>query len=63
MNKKNPLAGALMGGALGGVGGGLLGAGGAATQQAQMLAAQEAGLGPLGFSGMGRCYYRSAGHD
>ena len=53
MNKKNPLAGALMGGALGGVGGGLLGAGGAATQQAQMLAAQEAGLGPLGSLGWG----------
>lgn len=46
-NKKNPLKGAAIGGALG-AGGGLLGGAGAAaapTSQAGLLAAQEAGLG------------------
>lgn len=61
LNKKDPLKGALMGGALGfgggaiasGAGGGLLGAAPAAGSQAGMLAAQEAGmgLGSLGWKG------------
>lgn len=59
LNKKDPLKGALMGAALGGVGGaaapGLLGgatAGGVGSQ-AGMLAAQEAGAGVMGIGNMG----------
>lgn len=68
-NRKNPLKGALIGGALGGLGGavvpGLLGGAGAAaapaaeglgaaaTSQTGLLAAQEAGLGATGGLGWG----------